>query len=138
MPAGARGVLITPGTAAALSLPWNHRVSVSHHLRSVIKAQRWQLESKKIGSPKGTGVSPAECLLYKGQRSVVSTHCKLMLATSPSCGPALVLTAAATQTFYSSPLSNLTQAGVRRCLLESAWEGPRAQGMRLSHGSKLK
>lgn len=51
---------------------------------------------KKIGSPKGTGVSPAEHLLYKGQRSVVSTHCKLMLATSPSCSPALVLTAAAT------------------------------------------
>ena len=43
MPAGARGVLITPGTAAAPSLPWNHRVPVSHHLRSVIKAQRWQL-----------------------------------------------------------------------------------------------
>lgn len=30
---------VTPGTAAAPSLPWNHKVPVSHHLRGAMKAK---------------------------------------------------------------------------------------------------
>lgn len=55
MLAGAQGAPVTPGTAAVPSLPWNHKVLVSHHLRSVIKAKTLWLKDGIWGT--GGGLS---------------------------------------------------------------------------------